>query len=374
MFVFSLLLIPIVATLIMLIFFNKKMAIWEYALTFFVPLFIIFICKWISIASQDADFEYWNTYLVSAEYIEPWSTWHHRTCTRTSRVGKTTVTTSYDCSHCENHSESYIAYDNLGKSHTISEFMFNQLCKRWNNRDFVDLHRSIKYHFGCGKDGDKYVTKFDNKFFNIIPVTETHIYQNKVQSSNSIFNFKTIDTSEVRMYGLYNYTKKFDKFSYNPIYGDNNVLANDKLRQWNAWLGSVKQVNMNILIFKNKTIDAAEYQKAYWKGGNKNEFILCIGVDNSNVIKWTKVISWTEVEMLKIKVERSVAEMKYDLPAITDTMATYVNKMYVRKSFSDFKYITVEPTKTAYIISFIIVLLFTTGLCIFSIKNEFDND
>ena len=95
-------------------------------------------------------------------------------------------------------------------------------------------------------------------------------------------------------------------------------------------------------------------------------------MNSENKIQWTKVISWCEIESLKLQVERIVASMDYNLPAIVDTMANYVKKDFKKKSFDDFNYLSVEPTTNAIIISFIVILLFTIGLCVFVIKNNFD--
>lgn len=376
MLIWFLMVIPIVAVLILSIFFQKKIAWWEYLLVFGVPIIIIFVAKQSSIHYQTQDTEYWNSYLVRAEYYEEWSTWDHEICTKTvcTGSGKNQIchAETYDCSHCDRSGPQWIAYDNLGRSYTISQFYFEQLCKLWGNRNFIELNRHIVYHFGCGKDGDKYVTNYDNVFEHTIHACNKKSYKNKVQCSKSIFNFQEVTKDDVKRYNLVEYKDNFNVFDYNPIYGDNNGLAINKLKWWNAHLGSFKKVHMNIIVFRNQPIIASEMQKAYWKGGNKNEFILCIGLNGENKIQWTKVISWCEIESLKLQVERIVASMDYNLPAIVDTMANYVKKDFKKKSFDDFNYLSVEPTTNAIIISFIIILLFTIGLCVFVIKNNFD--
>lgn len=373
MLIYSLMIIPVIAFLVLLILFAKRIVWWEYALIFIVPLITIVITKAISVSTQTKDFEYWNSYLVKAEYTEAWSTWVDKTCSKEVCTGsdsnRVCHTEYYDCSYCDSHSESYRAYDNIGNSYSISRSFYYELTKKWNNDVFVDMHRNINHHFGCGKDGDKYVTTYNNDFNTIIPITNIHGYTNKVQASRSVFNFRKVDSTDVKRYQLYNYRKKFNEFNYNPIYGDDNRLAIDKLNRYNCIYGSNKQVHMNILVFKNQPIDAAEYQKAYWVGGNKNEFILCIGLNNEG-IRWTKVISWTEVETLKVDVEKTVLNMKYDLPSIVDTMALKVNKSFKRKTFKDFNYLEIEPTTGTFIIALILVLLFTIGICIFSIVND----
>lgn len=183
-----------------------------------------------------------------------------------------------------------------------------------------------------------------------------------------------MDKKDIATYGIVEYLRDFNKFEYNPIFGFANDSASKRLNWWNAKMGSFKQVHMNIITFKNKTITAAEIQRSYWRGGNKNEFILCIGINDSNKIMWSKVISWTDKELLKLQVERTVAQMNFDLPSIVDTMAIHVQRDFKRKEFKDFKYINVEPTPLATFISFIVTLILTIGLAIFSVKNDIDMD
>lgn len=370
-------LIPIIAVIVLAIGFKKKIAPWEYALVFFIPIIGIAIAKYTSVYFQTRVTEYWNSYLIRAEYVEPWSTWHNETCSKQVCTGsgddRKCHTETYDCSHCDNNGPSWTAWDNLGRSYVISKEYFERLCKIWGKREFVELNRHIVYHFGCGQDGDEYITYYDGVFEHTQPVCTKHNYENKVRSSKSIFNFQKVDKKDVATYGLVDY-RPADLFNYNPIFGIVNDSASKRLTWWNAHLGSVKQVHMNIIVFRDKTISAAEMQRSYWKGGNKNEFILCIGIDNNYKIQWTKVISWTEVEILKLKVERSVVNMEFNLPAIVDTMAINVRKDFKRKEFKDFKYISIEPTPTATIVAFIVTLILTIGLAIFSVNNEFNVD
>lgn len=376
------LIIPFLAILIMAIAFQKKMAIWEYFIIFLIPVIAIFIAKQVSIVSQTHTTEYWNAYLTHAEYYEPWSTWVHKTCERCHEdcTGSGEDRSchddceTYDCSYCDESGPKWIAYDNLGRSYNITQQKFNELCKIWNNVQKIEMNRSIVKHWNCGVDGEKYQTVYDNVFEHTQSITDKHTYENRIKCSRSVFNFAEVDTATKREMGLYDYVNNFDIFNYNPIYGTSDIVSEKRLAWWNAKLGAFKKVHMLILLFKNKPQEAGMYQEQYWKNGNKNEFILCIGINDSNNIQWTKTISWTEVDILKTHVEQSVLGMKFNLPEIVDTLALNVQRKFIKKSFDDFKYITVEPTEGAIIWTFIIVIVLTVGLCIFSVMNEWGRD
>jgi hypothetical protein len=374
MLIYFCLIIPLIAVCVLAWKFHAKMAWWEYILVFGVPVICIVATKATSSFMQTSDTEYWNTQLVKVTYYEDWDEWIHKTCERCHEdctgSGEDRRChedcTSYDCSYREYHPEYWEAEDNTGHKIGISREYFEQLCKLWGSRSFVNLNRNF-----YRDDGDAYTSTFDNNFEHTIPYTSAHIYENRVKCSRSVFNFAEVDTEDVNAYGLYSYPPA-NGFWYDPILGGGDPVASRRLQIYNAQLGAWKQVHMMILVYKDQPVKAAIYQEGYWKGGNKNEFILCIGV-RDNKIAWAKVISWTEEDMLKVGVEKAVVSMPLDLSAISDYMAKEVKNKFVRKQFKDFSYITVEPTLTAIWIAFAITLLTTVGLSVFVVRNDFDS-
>jgi hypothetical protein len=376
MIIYLCLIIPIIAICVLAWKFHAKMAWWEYLLVFGVPALCIVATKTTSSFMQKTSTEYWNTYLVSATYYEDWDEWIDKTCYHTcydqckdsdgnSYQCNPHDCNPYDCSYREYHPAYWEATDNTGKTIHINQGQFDDLCRLWGKRVYEDLNR----HY-YRDDGDAFHTSFDGKMEHTVPYTTKHIYENKVKCSKSVFNFAKVDSEDVNAYGLYDYPPA-DGFGYNPILGWSTPEASKKLQQYNAQLGSVKQVHMMILVFKDKPVMAALCQEGLWKGGNKNEFILCIGTDGKQVT-WAKVISWTEVDELKIRVEKTVQAMPFDLNAISDYMAKEVRAKFVRKQFKDFSYLSIEPTQGAIWTAFIITFIATIGLAVFCVKNDID--
>ena len=378
--IWTCLLIPLGAVLFLLFNFKSKMSWWEYLVLFIAPLIAILISYKVSVGFQMKDTEYWNSYLTRASHYESWETWVNETCSREVCTGsgdnQTCNTEYYDCSHCDRNGEYWVAHDNIGKQHRITSTHFNDLCKTWSNRTFRDMHRSINHGGMCGKDGDAYDTKFPGDFNLLQPVCVQHKYENRVQCSKSVFNFEPVDSADSATYGLYRYPnyEAMGIFHYNPIVGWADRAAVDRLRKWNAKLGSMKQVHMMILVYIGKPIEAALHQERLWGKGNKNEIILCVGARTKKEVDWAYVISWTDEEMLKQTLAQSVMDMPLDMVAIVDTMAAQVRMRYKRKEFEDFSYIKIRPTARAVMITFIITLVLTVGISVFSVLNRFDLD
>lgn len=366
MLIYFCLIIPIIAVFFLAIKFSRNLIWWEYLLVFGIPAIGIVGAKYVSVATQTMTPEIWNTYLARATYYEPWNEYIHRTCcsTCTDSKGRSYECNCHDCSYVEYHPAYWEAMDNLGRTTLIDRSFYSYLCGLWNNKFFENMHRDY-YTI----NGNAYHTKTDNTFDHIIPRTTTHSYENRVKCSKSVFNFAEVDSEDVKAYGLYKYPL-FVEFNYNPILGYNDPKASIKLQRYNAKMGNIKQVHMLILVFKNQPVKAAIMQEGYWKGGNKNEFILCIGIKDTS-ITWTKVISWTEVDELKVRVEKEVMGMPFNLEKIVDYMAGQVQIKFQRKHFRDFSYITVEPTMTAIWITLVVTILLTVGLSIFVVKFDF---
>jgi len=147
------------------------------------------------------------------------------------------------------------------------------------------------------------------------------------------------------------------------------------LSYYNATLGRKKQIRMWILIFKGKPLEAGLEQESYWKGGNKNEFTLAIGVDDQQSVQWVHPISWTEVDMLKIEARHYVDTMKtLDLVKVVDWLAPMIEKDFIRKPFAEFSYLTVNPPPWGIITTFVVTVIFNFVLSLWLIYNRHRDD
>jgi len=370
---------------------RKKIVGWEYALLFGTPGLAIVISYLIAVSSQQVDTEYWNGFITSATYTQSWQEWDHETCYRDCNCHQVCTGSGedrrcrqecsrcpYDCSHCDNHPEVYRASDNLGNTWSITPATFETWAGLWGNRVFIDMNRHINYHtdfFGntCGRDGDAFKTTYNGGTENILPVVLQKHYSNKIQTT-----FKPVDTSKVREFELFDYPV-YDRFNYNPVLGLNDPRVSRRLANWNARLGNAKQVHMLLLVYHNQPIEAAKWQEEYWKGGNKNEFILAMSVgrpadDTVDFIQWAKIISWTDQRGLRAQLESVVSGMHFekdiDYVAIVDTMAVRVKAQFIRKNWHAFDKIKVRPSKTAEAITWILTLIITAGVGCFIVFND----
>ena len=202
-----------------------------------------------------------------------------------------------------------------------------------------------------------------------------HSYENKVQATKTVLDFQKVTIDDIHKYGLFEYPEIYDNYKQNHIIGFSDDSAEKNMQILNAELGPKKELKTFIIIFKNKTKQSGIMQEAYWKGGNKNEFVLTIGIDSNNNIKWVHPFTWAEKSIVKIQARDFVLNQeKLNLNKIVEHLYDNLNKNFVRKHFSEFNYLTIEPSLKGIIISMVIVIVLNISLAVWFVLNEFDEE
>lgn len=375
------LVIPALAAWLMYKYLKHSVIWWELVIPILTSILIILICKFSVQTAITADTEYWGSTITKARYFEPYETWVSKTCTYTVSCGKNcTRTVTYDCSYCDETGPRWRAYDNAGNSWSISESHYNMLRSKWNSTpSFVELNRSIRYHFGCGKDGDAYDITWNSLPETAEPAVTNHWYVNKVQASHSAFKMEHISGSEGKKLGLYKYPEYYSYYRQNTILGldsfnVNRAAIQQKFEYFNAVNGPKYKVKVFVLLFVNKPISIVEKQKAYWDGGNKNELVLCVGLNKDLSINWVKPFSWTDNKRVLVNCREDIAELKtMDFDKMHDLLQEDIRD-FKYKDFNDFNYLTVELPTWSYWLTYILTILATVGTCWWAIKNDFTSD
>jgi hypothetical protein len=372
-------LIPIITSGILLMFYKDKCVWWEFLILFSVSPILIVLFSVGGEKSVTNDTEYWGSYVTEARYYEQWdeevACQHpvYRTEYSTDSKGNTTSTQVY--SHDEHfydvdhHYERWVKYDSEGSSYSISSPEFEKYALKWKSRKFKDMHRD--YH---SIDGDSYVSKFDNKDENLYAIVKKHTYENRVQASSSVFNFPDVLAEDIASYGIYEYPQGD---MYIPSFVGYKIPNYDKGNRvvdiFNARYGGVRQVRLWFIIYKDKPMETAIMQENLWKGGNKNEFVVCFSVDSENKPQWSRSFTWCENDILKSKVDDFIMSQPIiDGVKIADNITKDVKRHFVRKEFSDFSYLSVELPVACYWWTYMITLIVNIGLGIFIVKNDID--
>ena len=366
----------ILTTLIMWFFSDKDLENW-WAYLIPVPLALIIGMGSIAIFShiQASKIEYWVNYATAAAYFEPWN----ELVTYYVEVDDGTDSEGNHHSHMESrtrvdyHPAQWSMSDNQGTSYGIDQNFYEMLRVRWGNTTFVNMHRH--YHT---INGNQYYTSWNNIRKDIEVINSTHHYINKVAVSKSVFNFKDFSDKEVIAQRLIKYPEC--SMSDMPhILGAKTsqwVTANDNLAKFNATVGATHKIKIWVLVYKNEPEDIAFAQQSYWKNGNMNEFVICLGIDDKETLQWVDTFSWTPNMDLLVKSKNDMGAnvgKKLDLQGVVNYTESDIVHQWQKRNFKkDFAYISVDLPLWATIISIVLTVLGQFGITMFYLTVEND--
>ena len=143
----------------------------------------------------------------------------------------------------------------------------------------------------------------------------------------------------------------------------------------NGLYGKKYSCKVFILLFKDKDINTAFKQEAYWDGDNRNEVVICIGVKSNGDIDWVKPFSWTKNKILIPNLREDIIQYKNlnNSENIVKSIEKNVVRYFKWRDFSnDFKYLTYEPTNTQIIVIYLLSIISSVLIMAWSIKNDID--
>ena len=362
--------IPFLTAIFLLIVFSRKIVWWEYIALILPSLLFVLFTRLIMVSMNSNDTEYLGGYVNRITYYEPWDEMVEVRHTRTNSDGETEVYYTWER---EYHSERYTYVDNESKwEHHLSKKEYETIKKRMGNKTvFRDMHRD--YH---RIDGDAYDIFWDGKVETLYDITTPHTYTNKVKAnqSHTIFKMGDISFEEAKEMGLYEYPE-IHSMNQDPIIG-RNVSDKDKqrIKYINATYGGKYQFRTYILIYENKDITISEIQKEYWQNGNKNEFVLCLGVQRDSVV-WANAFSWCDEPRLEVKArDYFIQNPKLDINQYGEWLQTQIPTQWDRKEFEDFAYIRVGLRQGQYIALIIMMIILNIGISIAIVGNDIKNE
>lgn len=307
-----------------------------------------FVFYGIGFLLKTSDFEFWSGYVTRTEYYEEWDEQvpcsHDKYCKDSD--GKEYVCGTLHDYDVDYHPSYWQIYTNNKEVLATSSDYYRYLVSYLGTSEkFQDMHRN--YH---SIDGDAYYVEWSGKPEHLVTTTTQHSYTNKVQNSNSLYNFATVTKEEKKDFQLFEYPKILDNYSQPIVLGAKDAKQarelDDCLDNLNAYYGQKHQIKFFVLLWDSQKYDveSALMQEQYWKKGNKNELIICLGTKGATLEQkpdWVYLISWTEQDAFMIDLEKSIQKTD-DLHEICTVLEETVPKGWKRKEFADFDYIQVQ--------------------------------
>lgn len=356
-FFYLLALIPLVAALALLA--KNPNACWQECLGSAALAFALAgTFHYAAIKSQTGDHETWSGMIVKTTHFPQWVEQQMRTVTDYDSKGNATG------SHIEydyvTHWEHWTADTSTDDSHEINQSFFGESSGNFGG---ISTEHPWKSGFYSG-DPNIYVA-YDKTGF-IYPTNEWRSFQNRLKAQPNLFQFSKIPQGV----SVYDYPENKDWMHSDrlvgPIKSRVDPLEFDRL---NARIGAIKKVNVILVGFKNRGIDAGQYQQSAWFGGRKNDLVLCFDAANA-IPSWAFCFGWTEREDVKRNLE-SIAMTDGASTATLPKIEAEIQRNYTIKNWHKFDYISIPAPSWALIWMPIALLISQAAYWWWALSNEY---
>lgn len=307
-----------------------------YVIAFVVLEAIVGVAHWIA-RRAGMDTEFLSGFVTEVKHYREWT----ERVEYTETVGSGKNARQVRRVRYVNHPEYWEWVLNTGHVENIGRDVYWQLVYLWN----TGLLHFDTYHANCVAGGGGELCRWDGEEQHIQTQTYPSPYDNPLDRSNSIFRYREISKTEARELGLYDYPA-IHNYEQQPIVGLNVATDGDQraFQLLNALLGRQSQVHFFVLIYEaSKGLAIAEQQRAYWHGGNKNEFTICLGVEmgSSPILKWCNAFSWMDEPEMEYALENWARDHEGQPLVLLDFCSWLRENIHLwqRKEWKDFKYI-----------------------------------
>lgn len=211
------------------------------------------------------------------------------------------------------------------------------------------------------------------------PTAQTHYYENYIKAApDSLFRTQGDTTDPMPEYPaqVYDYYRLDHLVQFGSSISDAK-LWNDGLAELNASLGRPKQVNAVLVLAKGKSREWFRQLERHWIGGKKNDAIVVLGLNSDDTIAWAEVMAWTDHSYFKVKLRDEILSVgKLDRLPILSVISEVISKDFRRKPMSDFEYLrsSVAPTRTEFVVGFIVSLIFSVCIIGYCKENDIFGD
>ncbi len=325
------------------------------------------------------DTETWSGYLTEATYYPAWTEYYEYEVDRTEYYQDTeyytdskgnsqsrTVTKSRQVfDHWEpttaNHGPSWSAeatYGTESAGYSLESWRYEDVKVKWRATPVAKKgDRSIWLHHNsrllAGDPNDYEITPGAEAVF--YPVTQVHHFENRLLGAPTLYRYEEVPQGTP----VFPWPNNPDLWNSDRSLGTAaQVFPGTLWDQLNAQLGPQKKVNLIACGFMGTDATLGHLQEAAWRGGKKNDLVLCFGGPDPRNPTWAYVFGWTESAGVKRELEALLLQGKLS-PLIFPEIAKIVSTRYVLKHFEkDFEYVSVQPPLWYYI-SYVVVLIVT---------------
>ena len=224
--------------------------------------------------------EYLSGFATNVQHHNPWVERQEYEETYTDSKGETKTRTEV---RYVKHPDEWLLELNTGKVTIIDSGVYDYYVSLWGTpMQWIDPP-----HVNCVSGGGGQLYVWDRVYEHALTQTYKGLYKNYVLNSNSIFRAERVSAKSAEAFGLVDYPSfslrflEQDAIIVSPSLKMSVPAADQfKLQLFNAFYGAPSQIHVFVILFAaEKGIGTALKQRSWWKGGNKNEFTICLGLE-----------------------------------------------------------------------------------------------
>lgn len=290
--------------------------------------------------------EIWNGKVVK-KYSEKVPCSHSYSCRcRSYKCGKSTCT---HCDTCYEHSYDvdWNVEDNTGYEWEV---------ERIDRRGLQEPERFTKVQIG---EATSHLHSYDN----YLKASKSSVYKEKFANT-----YKPEDLPQYP-------NNIFDYYKLDRLVDMTNTIPQEahwKFIQMNGEFGK-KECNAILVVVKNQPFEFAEALYMFWGGGNKNDAILIININDSNAITWVESYAMTESSIFQVSLKDDIKKLKdFNVDKVLDVYSYNIMNRYQRMEMKNFEYLkyNVEPSFTALVVALVFGIGFSLAAAYFFHKND----
>lgn len=282
------LLVPLAMTVYVYIKRPGQLVWWELLLTAGVCVLALFFARSMIVLSLGEDWEYQVEVAVEAKH-EPAQVSISAMPVRAGTSTSLRVRPRFE-------SARWTLVGREGSNRAIDEATFEGLSAKWESKR---------------REVDKLQLIWPKTPDTAVFITSKQGYVNPLQATRRAYGLPEVGDPEKESFGLHDYPEQGEALAVDMILGKGGLRraeAELMLKQLNATAGRERNFQCWILLFPGQPIDAARLQEALWEGGNRHEFVICIGTDRQDRVSWSRAFSWTpersSLERVRVEVVR----------------------------------------------------------------------
>ena len=150
----------------------------------------------------------------------------------------------------------------------------------------------------------------------------------------------------------------------------------DELDKMNDRLGATYQVDILVLLTDRSDPQFAKAVEAKWLYGPKNALTIVLGAPDGKTIEWSRVVSLSDVNELKINIRDELPGKTLADPAILPFIENEVKVHFTRTPMEEYAYLATaaRPTKGTTIFLYIFNFIIVIGMAYYAHHNDVFGD